>query len=100
MNKYPNNQDFIKKDLIEPYITVMKAFFKIAENILLNYDIEYPNYYQSLNLKTFLNFLGEEISFKILDKIKENLLIEDNNFNNEIIDKNEKKENNKKLKDL
>ena len=100
MNKYPNNQDFIKNDLIEPYITVMKAFFKIAENILLNYDIEYPNYYQQLNLKTFLNFLDEQISFKILDKIKENLLIEDNNFNNEIIDKNEKKENNKKLKDL
>ena len=63
VNKYPNNQDFIKKDLIEPYITVMKAFFKIAENILLNYDIYYPSYYQILNLKTFLSYIDEQMKF-------------------------------------
>lgn len=39
INKYPKNKhDYIKNNLIEPYIAKMKTFFLLAENILLNYD--------------------------------------------------------------
>ena len=94
MNKYPTKHDIIKKDLIEPYIEKVKSYFKIAENILLNYDMYYPSYYQILNLKTFLSYINEQISLKRIEIINDYLLKGYHNYYNE------KDEKNKKLKDL
>ena len=54
--------------MIKQYIENMEIFFKFGENILSNYDVEYPSFYQQLNLKTFLGYLKEDVSLKEFDE--------------------------------
>ena len=72
INEYPKNKhDYIKNNLIKEYVKDMEIFFKFSENILSNYDVEYPRFYQQLNLKTFVDYLKEDVSLKEFDEPSE-----------------------------
>ena len=71
MNKFPKNKHlYITNSLIKPYINSMKIFFHFCDNILLNYDVEYPNYYQQYNLNKFLPFFTEKTFLRDLNEKK------------------------------
>lgn len=48
----------------------MKDFFHFCYCILLNYDIEYPDYYQQINLKELIFVLDDKIKLKDLEEKK------------------------------
>ena len=69
INKYPKNMhSFLKNYLIESYFADMKIFFQFADNILLNYDVEYPDFIQQLNLQKFLSYLNKKVSLLELNE--------------------------------
>ena len=77
---------------MESYVNSMKAFFLFCDNILLNYDPEFPDYYQQNNLNNFLKLL-EKTSSSLIDlqktKFESILIYSNNNFikknNNDVI---------------
>ena len=82
ITKFPKNKHyFIINDLLKPYIHNMKAFFHFCDCILLNYDIEYPDYYQQINLKNLLSVLNEKTILKDLKEPKLERLFKYNNNN-------------------
>ena len=92
INKFPKNRHFdIISNLIKPYINDMKNFFLFCDCALLNYDIEYPYYYQQCNLKNFLKCLNDKpILCNLNEKKLERIFkYKNNNFvkkqNNELI---------------
>ena len=86
-NKFPNNQHYsINNTLIKPYINDMKNFFLFCDNVLLNYDVDYPDYYQQTNLKNLIDVLNEKTVLKDLKERKLERLFKYNN-NNFIINK-------------
>ena len=71
INKIQKNRHYyITNDLIKPYINSMKNFFHFCDCILLNYDIEYPNYYQQCNLNKLLYYLNEKTTLLNLNEPK------------------------------
>lgn len=70
-NNFPKNKHiYITNDLLKNYIQDMKNFFHFCECILLNYDIEYPDYYQQINLKDLIYVLVDNIKLKDLSEKK------------------------------
>ena len=61
INKFPKNRHYyIINNLIKPYINDMKNFLHFCDCILLNYDIDNPNYYRQCNLKNFVDSLRDK----------------------------------------
>ena len=75
-----SRHDFIINNLMKPYINSMKNFFLFCDNVLLNYDPEFPDYYQQKNLINFLELLDKLSSLINLKNTKfESILIYSNN---------------------
>jgi len=71
INKFPKSrQYYIKNDLIKHYINDMIQFFHFYDCILLNYDIDYPNYYQQMNLNYFFKYLDDKAELTNLNEVK------------------------------
>jgi len=78
---------------MEAYVNSMKNFFLFCDNILLNYDPEFPDYYQQNHLINFLRLLDKisplinlkETKFESILISSHNNFINKNNNNNEII---------------
>ena len=71
---------FIINNLMIPYINSMKNFFLFCDNLLLNYDPEFPDYYQQNNLNNFLKLLNNTSPLINLKEAKfESILIYSNN---------------------
>ena len=68
--------------MLKPYIQEMKTFFHFCDCVLLNYDVEYPDYYQQFNFKNLLNILNEKTTLKDLKEPKLERLFKykNNNF--------------------
>ena len=80
--KIPKNKHyFINNNLLKPYIQEMKTFFHFCDCILLNYNIEYPDYYQQINLKNLINILHEKTTLKDLNEPKLERLFKYSNNN-------------------
>ena len=56
--------NLIINNLIKPYINTVKNFFLFCDNILLNFDPEFPDYYQQKNLIDLLEILNKELLMK------------------------------------
>jgi len=85
ITKIPKSKHFhINNNLLKPYIEDMKTFFQACDCILLNYDVEYPDYYQQINLKNLLYILNEKTTLKDLNEPKLERLFKysNNNFIN------------------
>ena len=85
INKFPKSKQYdIKNFLMKQYINDMSQFFHFYDCILLNYDIDYPNYYQQMNLHYFLKFLFEKVELNNLNekKIERIFKYSNNNFIN------------------
>ena len=54
-----SRQNFIINNLMKLYVNSMKIFFLFCDNILLNYDLEFPDYYQQKNLINFIELLDK-----------------------------------------
>jgi hypothetical protein len=52
-----SRHEFTINYLMKPYVNSMKNFFLLIDNVLLNYDPEFPDYYQQKNLINFLELL-------------------------------------------
>ena len=71
INKFPKNKHyFITNNLLKPYINDMKNFLHFYDCVLMNYDIDYPNYYQQYNLRNFLNYLNDKTTLLDLNERK------------------------------
>ena len=82
LDKFPKNKHFhITNDLMKPYINSMKTFFHICDNFLLNYDVEYPDYYQQYNLYKFLPLFKEKLPLHDLKEKKLERMFKFNNNN-------------------
>lgn len=57
-----DTQDFIINALVRPYINNMISFFHFCDCAILNYNIEYPDFYQQMNLKEILSIFKEKIN--------------------------------------
>ena len=85
INKFPKSKQYdIKSFLMKQYINDMSQFFHFCDCVLLNYDIDYPNYYQQMNLHYFLKFLFEKVELNNLNekKIERIFKYSNNNFIN------------------
>ena len=85
-----SRQNFIINNLMKPYVNSMKNFFLFGDNVLLNYDLEFPDYYQQKNLINFIELLDKTSPLidLIETKMESILIYSNNNFinkNNEII---------------
>ena len=85
-----SRQNFIINNLMKLYVNSMKIFFLFCDNILLNYDLEFPDYYQQKNLINFIELLDKTSPLidLIETKMESILIYSNNNFinkNNEII---------------
>ena len=87
MDNYLINQPDVSKEiilesLISPYIQKMIFFFHFCECSILNYNIDYPDFYQQMNLKIILSIFNKKVELMTFDSTNvENLFIyEDNNY--------------------
>ena len=65
---------------MKPYINSMKNFFLFCDNVLLNYDTEFPDYYQQKNLINLIELLDNSSSLISLTKTQlESILFYSNN---------------------
>ena len=93
INKIQKNKHYyITNDLVKPYINSMKNFFYFCDLILLNYDLEYPNYYQQCNLNKLVYYLKKESTLINLNEPKLERIFKFSN--NNFIMKNTEIENN------
>ena len=80
--KQPNDtHQFIIEGLVLPFIQQMKSFFKYCNYAILNYNIDFPDFYQQMNLKVILSIFKKKI---YLIQLNENFEIifnyQDNNY--------------------
>ena len=80
--KQPNDtHQFIIEGLVLPFIQQMKSFFKYCNYAILNYNIDFPDFYQQMNLKVILSIFKKKID---LIQLNENFEIifnyQDNNY--------------------
>ncbi len=80
-----NRQNFTINNLMKPYINSMKNFFLFGDNVLLNYDFEFPDYYQQKNLINFIELLDKASPLinLIETKLESILIYSNNNFINQ-----------------
>ena len=77
-----NSQEFLLEGLVMPYIQHMKSFFKFCDCAILNYDVDFPDFYQQMNLKVILSIFNKKIDLMDLnEKYFEYIFnYEDNNY--------------------
>ena len=82
INQPDVSKEIILESLISPYIQKMIFFFHFCECSLLNYNIDYPDFYQQMNLKIILSIFNKKVELMTFDSTNvENLFIyEDNNY--------------------
>ena len=87
MEQYFINQPEVSKEIIleslmSPYIQKMIFFFQFCDCIILNYNIDYPDFYEQMNLKTIFSIFNSKIELMSLNSNNvENLFnYEDNNY--------------------
>lgn len=86
MNEYfikepEDSKQVILEGLIVPYIQKMIYFFHFCECEILNYNIEYPDFYQQMNLRTILAIFKTKIDlFSLKNNVEYLFNYEDNNF--------------------
>lgn len=75
-------QSAIIEALLKPYIQKMVSFFHFCDCILLNYNVEYPDYCQQMNLEPIFSIFNEKVNLKSLNESNPELLFiyEDNNY--------------------
>ena len=86
MNEYfikepEDSKQVILEGLIAPYIQKMIYFFHFCECVILNYNREYPDFYQQMNLKTILSIFKTKIDlFSLKNNVEYLFNYEDNNY--------------------
>ncbi len=82
INQPDVSKEIILESLISPYIQKMIFFFHFCECLILNYNIDYPDFYQQMNLKIILSIFNKKVELMTFDSTNvENLFIyEDNNY--------------------
>ena len=82
INQPDVSKELILESLISPYIQKMIFFFHFCECSILNYNIDYPDFYQQMNLKIILSIFNKKVELMTFDSTNvENLFIyEDNNY--------------------
>ena len=95
LNKFQKSRHYyIINNLIKKYIEEMKIFFHFYDCLLLNYDIENPNYYQQINLhnfilrlrdKPYLLNLNEQKLERIFKYFNNNFLVPKIKYSNDLI---------------
>ena len=77
-----NSQEFLLEGLVMPYIQHMKSFFKFCDCAILNYNVDFPDFYQQMNLKVILSIFNKKIDLMTLnEKYFEYIFnYEDNNY--------------------
>ena len=72
----------IVEALLKPYIQKMVSFLHFCDCVLLNYNVEYPDYSQQMNLKLIFSIFNEKANLKSLNETNAELLFsyEDNNY--------------------
>ena len=82
INQPDVSKEIILESLISPYIQKMIFFFHFCECSILNYNIDYPDFYQQMNLKIILSIFNKKVELMTFDSTNvENLFIyEDNNY--------------------
>ena len=69
ITKFPKSKhNYINNNLLKPYIHDMKNFFHFCDCIILNYDIEYPDYYQQINLNNLMDILKGKTTLKNINE--------------------------------
>ncbi len=68
--------------LLKPYIQKMISFFHFCDCILFNYNVEYPDYCQQMNLELIIPIFDEKVNLKSLNESNPELLFnyEENNY--------------------
>ena len=87
-------QSAIIEALLKPYIQKMVSFFHFCDCILLNYNVEYPDFCQQMNLELIIPIFDEKVNLKSLNEGNPELLFiyEENNYV-KFAPKQKKKEN-------
>jgi hypothetical protein len=87
MDNYLPNQpndthQFIIESLVLPFIQNMKSFFRFCNYAILNYNVDFPDFYQQMNLKVILSIFNKKIDLMDLnEKYFEYIFnYEDNNY--------------------
>ena len=82
INQPDVSKEIILESLISPYIQKMIFFFHFCECLILNYNIDYPDFYQQMNLKIILSIFNKKVELMTFDSTNvENLFnYEDNNY--------------------
>ena len=82
INQPDVSKEIILESLISPYIQKMIFFFHFCECSILNYNIDYPDFYQQMNLKIILSIFNKKVELMTFDSTNvENLFnYEDNNY--------------------
>ena len=87
MNQYliklsNDSHEFIIEGLILPYIQHIKSFFIFCDCAILNYNIDYPDFYQQMNLKVILSIFKKKIDLMSLNEAYTEFIFsyEDNNY--------------------
>jgi hypothetical protein len=72
----------IVEALLKPYIQKMVSFFHFCDCVLLNYNVEYPDYSQQMNMNLIISIFNEKANLKSLSETNVELLFsyEDNNY--------------------
>ena len=80
--KQPNDtHQFIIEGLVLPFIHQMKSFFKFCNYAILNYNIDFPEFYQQMNLKVILSIFKKKIDLIQLNENFEFIFnYQDNNY--------------------
>ena len=75
-------QSAIIEALLKPYIQKMVSFFHFCDCVLLNYNVEYPDYCQQMNLERIIPIFDEKVNLKSLNESNPELLFiyEENNY--------------------
>lgn len=82
VNQPQASQEFILEGLVIPYIQKMIYFFHFCDCILMNYNIDYPDFYQQMNLKSILSIFKTKIELMSLNSTNVEYMFnyEDNNY--------------------
>lgn len=82
IKKDNNTQLFLLEGLVIPYIQHMKSFFKFCDCAILNYNNDFPDFYQQMNLKVILSIFNKKVDLMTLDEKYFEFIFnyEDNNY--------------------
>lgn len=86
MDNYLPNQpndthQFIIESLVLPFIQNTKSFFRFCNYAILNYNVDFPDFYQQMNLKVILSIFNKKIELMELSHNFEFIFnYQDNNY--------------------